>query len=107
MSLDESTTRKISQFLFDKFDGKEKISIDTRTDIQNEEIFKTLTYYRILESLGSKKAGEIADIIERLLLSIDRKARNEAVSVLVGGELPKTEKMYVGAESLLEESEEE
>jgi len=98
---DRNVVEKIATYLFSKFDGKDGEPIDTRTDIPTNEIFKTLTYYRLLESLGSEKSGKIANIIERLLISRNRKGREEGVRVLES-KFPKIKTLFSSVEEMSE-----
>jgi hypothetical protein len=97
--LDEATVRKISDFLFGKdIDSK---YMDIRTEITGKQMFTALTYYRILqEQLKCKTAGVIADILERLSISTQRRGRSEGVQVLMQ-QLPKTETLMQGVSELL------
>lgn len=97
--LDEATVKKISDFLFGKeFESK---YMDMRTEITGKQMFTALTYYRILqEQLKCKAAGAIADILERLAVSTERRGRLEGVQVLMQ-QFPKTETLLQGVSELL------
>jgi len=95
--MDESTVRKIADFLFGKGDKETNSQfLDRRTDIHGKEMFTALTYYRILqERFDCETAGAIGDILERLSISMERKGRTEAVQTLMQ-QFPKTETLIRG-----------
>ena len=98
---DKTTTKQASDFLFkrpdkDGKDGEKDNWLDTRSDVHHREMFGTLTYYRLLqEQYGCQAAGDVANILERLLISNERKGRFEAVTI-VQQKLPKEETIYRG-----------
>jgi len=100
--LDQGTVRKIADYLFGK--AKEESDsqfLDRRTDVSGKEMFRALTYYRILqERFDCVTAGSIADILERLSISVERKGRIEAVHTLMQ-QFPKTETLEQGISELL------
>ena len=107
---DKGAIDKVLDYLFRKptktQNGEESQFLDTRTDISNREVFTTLMYYRILqEYYGSEAAGKIADIIERLSISLNRMGRLEGVNILKQ-ELPKKETLIRGVAESLKELEE-
>ena len=79
--LTEADVKKVLQFLF----GEDSTSkyMDMRTEVQEKELFKTLTYYRLLEEdYECKAAGSVANILERLAVSSKRMGRIEGVTIL-------------------------
>ena len=70
-------------FLFNLPSG-DSDGLDMRTRITSADQMKAMMYYGVLaKSLGSDKAGEIKDLMERLLISSDNGAgRAEAVETL-------------------------
>jgi len=100
--IDQGTVRKIAEYLFGK--AKEESDsqfLDRRTDVTGKEMFRALTYYRILqERFECDTAGSIADILERLSISVQRKGRLEAVQTLMQ-QFPKTETLEQGISELL------
>ena len=78
------TERKAGEYLFDK--GKDMTDsqfLDMRTRISSENTMKGLVFYGLLaEGLASEQAGNIKDMIERMLIARGGKGRGEAVSIL-------------------------
>ena len=78
------TERKAGEYLFDK--GKDMTDsqyLDMRTRISSENTMKGLVFYGLLkEGLHSDQAGNIKDMIERMLIARGGKGRGEAVSIL-------------------------
>jgi len=96
--LEKGVTKKISEFLFGRQDGKEDDGkfLDMRTHVFGKDFMNALTYYRILEEqYDCKAAGEIANMLERLAISYDRMSRLEGVSILKGNQ-PKQETLIKG-----------
>lgn len=85
MSKDKSTLRKVTDFLFGRPEAdKSDQFLDMRTDIDSKEMFKALTYYKILaESYKCQSAGRIANLLERLMISSKRSGRIEAVRSII------------------------
>ena len=102
--IDQAQSRKAVEFLFEKDDGKQGDSskfLDMRTEIGSAEMFKAVTYYRILEEhFKSSASGKIANILERLAISGKRMARLEAVEILKQ-QFPKQETITQGISELL------
>jgi hypothetical protein len=82
-SLNQETSSIAGQYLF-KLPPDESKALDMRTRINSPETMKAMMYYGVLgESLGSEKAKEIKDLMERLLISSDKgMGRAEAVETL-------------------------
>lgn len=100
--MDQGTVRKIANYLFDDKGLDEHEYMDMRTDISNTDLFKALTYYRILgHQFKSKTAIAIADIVERLSISVKRGGRHEGVTTLLQ-QFPKVESLKTGISNLLE-----
>lgn len=95
--MDEGTVRKIADYLFGKSTQESDSKfLDRRTDVSGKDMFAALTYYRILqERFNCETAGAIADILERLSISLERKGRLEAVQTLMQ-QFPKTETLIRG-----------
>ncbi len=78
------TERKAGEYLFDK--GKDITDsqfLDMRTRIKSEDTMKGLVFYGILhEGLKCDAAGEIKDMIERMLIARGGAGRAEAVAIL-------------------------
>ncbi len=78
------TERKAGEYLFDK--GKnitDSQFLDMRTRIKSEDTMKGLVFYGILhEGLKSEAAGEIKDMLERMLIARGGDGRAEAVAIL-------------------------
>lgn len=111
--LSKSVTDKISEYLFHKPSkeqngGKDDESkfLDTRTDIPNKAFMNSLFYYRLLErAYACPEAGEIADSLELLAISMGRQGRLEGVNIMKGPQ-PKKEYVLHGTMENLEELEE-
>ena len=98
--LSEADVKKVLQFLF----GEDSTSkyMDMRTEIQEKELFKTLTYYRLLEEdYECRAAGSVANILERLAVSAKRMGRIEGVTIL-RQQLPKEDIVIRGFSRELE-----
>lgn len=80
----EHTEKMAGRYLFDTSDMSESQSMDMRTKIKSEAMFNAITFYGVLyEGMGSEKAREIKDLIERLLIATSPEGgRHEAVEVL-------------------------
>lgn len=101
--LSKGVVDKVADFLFGKAKGESASQfLDRRTDVSGKEMFKALTYYRILqERFKCETAGSVADILERLSISKDRMGRVEGVNVLLQ-KFPKEETVLKGFSELLE-----
>ena len=79
------TERKAGEYLFDK-GGKDITDsqfLDMRTRIKSEDTMKGLVFYGILhEGLDCSAAGEIKDMLERMLIARGGAGRSEAVAIL-------------------------
>lgn len=82
--ISEHTEKKAGDYLFSTGEMTESQGLDFRTRIKSEAMFNALTFYGILaEGMGSDKAQEIKDMIERMLVaSGGGMGRAEAVDVL-------------------------
>jgi len=80
----EHTEKMAGGFLFDTSLMSESQSMDMRTKIRSEAMFNALTFYGVLaEGMGSQKARDIKDLIERMLIATSPDGgRHEAVEVL-------------------------
>ena len=80
----EHTEKMAGRYLFDTSNQTESQSMDMRTKIRSEAMFNALTFYGVLaEGMKSKRAGEIKDLIERMLIATSPDGgRHEAVEVL-------------------------
>ncbi len=80
----EHTEKMAGRYLFDTSDQTESQSMDMRTKIRSEAMFNAITFYGVLaEGMKSKRAREIKDLIERLLIATSPEGgRHEAVEVL-------------------------
>ena len=107
--LDEATSRKTGNFLFDKpgkqDNGRPNIEesqyLDIRTDISTKEMMNALFNLRTMDEYfvtprGS--AGLVANVMERLAISSDRGGRREAVEILRRG-MGKVQEIEVGSET--------
>lgn len=105
---DEATIRKIAEFLFGKADGEsDNQFLDRRTDVSGREMFRALTFYRIIEEkFHSKAAGQIASILERLSISKIRLGRAEGVTA-IQGQFPKVETIAIGTSELMKKQQQE
>jgi len=99
---DEATVRKIADYLFGKATKEsDNQFLDRRTDVSGREMFRALTFYRIIEEkFHSKAAGQIASILERLSISKTRLGRAEGVQSIMG-QFPKVETISIGTSELL------
>ncbi|MEX2738067.1 MAG: hypothetical protein Q6356_003245 [Candidatus Wukongarchaeota archaeon] len=100
---DPATIKKIADFLFGR-DKNEKDSqfLDRRTDVAGKNMFSALMYYRILqEKFSCKVAGDIANVIERLSISMGRKGREEGVVTLMRRDFPTVQNIRMGLSELL------
>lgn len=78
------TERKAGEYLFDKGeDITDSQFLDMRTRIKSEDTMKGLVFYGILhEGLKCDAAGEIKDMLERMLIARGGAGRSEAVAIL-------------------------
>jgi hypothetical protein len=90
--------QKVTEYLFGTYDEEALKQLDFRTIIPSTDIFKTISYYRILQSLGCKNAEKIANIIESLLVSVEGIGRGQGVEILKQKILPKTQYLYQSVE---------
>lgn len=97
---DKGIAEKVTAYLFGTFDGEELKNIDFRTIIPSTEMFKTITYYRILESLGCTNAKKVANVLEGLMVSVQGVGRNQGVEILKGKQLPRTQVVLGSAENI-------
>lgn len=78
-----ATERVAGRYLFEDKDMDSGQWLDMRTRITSENTMKGLIFYGILkEGLNSERAGEIKDMIERMLIARGGKGRSEAVEIL-------------------------
>lgn len=79
-----ATEKHAGEFLFSRKDMNVSQGLDMRTRIKSEETMKGLIFYGILkERLKCSAAGEIKDMIERLLIAGGNgEGRAEAVAIL-------------------------
>jgi len=96
------------KFLFDKGKLSENQFMDMRTVLGDNKMFQAIYYYRVLEEeCGSKAAGDLANILERLLISsYQGRGRKEAVTTLMQ-RMPKVETLVKGVEEELKKTLEE
>ncbi|MGP3705236.1 MAG: hypothetical protein ACKD6O_08110 [Candidatus Bathyarchaeota archaeon] len=90
---------RITDFLFGSFDD---LPLDVRTDVKSDAMFKALQFYRTLGVLKVETADKIADIIEKLLISVNRKGRSEGVQSLTKAEFPEVQRLMYGIEEEIE-----
>jgi hypothetical protein len=96
---DRSFINRVAEYLFGE--SKDSKYLDLRTRVKGEGIYKAILYYRFFEEkYNCKTAGIIADIMERLAISIDGKGREEAVQAIQKTILPKTQPVYIGSEEI-------
>lgn len=77
------TEKHAGQYLFDKGKLNESKFMDMRTRITSEDTMRALIFYGVLkEGLKCKAAGNIKDMIERMLIARGGKGREEAVDIL-------------------------
>lgn len=77
------TEKHAGQYLFDKGKLNESKFMDMRTRITSEDTMRALIFYGILkEGLKCSAAGNIKDMIERMLIARGGKGREEAVEIL-------------------------
>jgi hypothetical protein len=99
---DKSFINKVAEYLFGE--SKDSKYLDLRTRVKGEGIYKAVLYYRFFEEkYNCKTAGIIADIMERLAISIEGKGREEAVQAIQKTILPKTQPVYIGSEEITKE----
>lgn len=97
-TLNQETSSIAGQFLF-KTPADESQALDMRTRINSAESMKAIMYYGVLgESLESKKAKQIKDLMERLFISANQgMGRTEAVDTLKQN-LPKRVEIEKGSD---------
>ena len=77
------TERHAGEYLFNKGKLNESQYMDMRTRITGEDTMKALIFYGVLkEGLKCKEAGQIKDMVERLLIARGGKGREEGVEIL-------------------------
>ena len=77
------TERIAGRFLFEDKGMSASKWLDMRTRITSEHTMKALVFYGILkEGLSCKSAGNVKDMIERMLIARGGKGREESVSIL-------------------------
>ena len=107
-----ATEKHAGEYLFDKGEGiTDSQFLDMRTRIKSEDTMKGLVFYGILhEGLECDAAGEIKDMIERMLIARGGMGRAEAVAILQqnlprvrevdkGREIPSISKVDTGKET--------
>jgi hypothetical protein len=79
-----ATEKHAGEFLFSKKEMTDSQYMDMRTRIKSEDTMKGLIFYGILEErLGCTAAGDIKQMMERMLIAADGGAgRDEAVAIL-------------------------
>jgi hypothetical protein len=78
-----ATEKHAGEFLFSSKEMNDSQFMDMRTRIVSEDTMKGLLFYGVLfERLECKAAGELKDMIERMLIARDGTGREEAVSIL-------------------------
>lgn len=78
-----ATEKHAGEFLFASKEMDDSQFMDMRTRIKSEETMKGLLFYGILsERLGCSAAGDIKDLMERMLIARDGAGRAEAVMIL-------------------------
>ena len=94
-----ATEKHAGEYLFDK--GKDITDsqfLDMRTRINSEATMKGLVFYGILkEGLDCDAAGEIKDMLERMLIARGGTGRGEAVAILQQN-LPRVREVDKGRE---------
>ena len=94
-----ATEKHAGAYLFDK--GKDITDsqfLDMRTRINSEATMKGLVFYGILkEGLNCDAAGEIKDMLERMLIARGGTGREEAVAILQQN-LPRVREVDKGRE---------
>jgi hypothetical protein len=82
-TLDQETSGLAGAFLF-KIPSDNSQALDMRTRINSPATMKAMLYYGVLAtSLGSEKAKEIKDLMQRLLIASEKgMGRAEAVETL-------------------------
>lgn len=94
------TEKHAGAFLFDKGKLSESQFMDMRTRITSEDTMRALIFYGILsEGLECDKAGEIKDMIERMLIARGGKGREEGVEILKQN-FPRIREVEKGYENL-------
>lgn len=78
-----ATEKHAGEYLFAKKEMSDSQYLDMRTRIKSEETMKALVFYGILsEGLTCSAAGDIKDMIERMLIARGGTGRAEAVAIL-------------------------
>lgn len=77
------TERVAGRYLFEDKEMDPSKWLDMRTRITSEDTMNALIFYGILsEALDCNRAGNIKDMIERMLIARGGKGREEAVDIL-------------------------
>ena len=102
--IDQPTERLGGRFLFDQPSPEDNKSdsfyMDMRTRIKSSQMMQALLFYNIMAGpLGSNRAREIKDAIERLLIAHNGEGRAEAVAILRQS-FPKTREIEKGVEEM-------
>jgi hypothetical protein len=99
-TLSQETSGKAGDFLF-KMPSDDSKALDMRTRINSPATMKAMLYYGTLAyNLESKKAGEIKDLMERLLIAGEKgMGRAEAVETLKQN-LPKRVEVDKGTDNI-------
>ena len=106
--MNKSIKRKISartealagKYLFDTEDMDNSQALDMRTRIKSENTMKALLFYGLLkEGLNCDSAGDIKDMIERMLIARGGDGRLEAVTIL-RQQFPRVREVAKGEEKL-------
>jgi len=94
------TERVAGRYLFEDKEMDASKWLDMRTRITSENTMKALVFYGILsEGLECGSAGDIKDMIERMLIARGGKGREEAVEILRQN-FPRIREVAKGYESL-------
>ena len=95
-----ATEKHAGEYLFSKGEIDDSQFLDMRTRITSEDTMKGLVFYGILkEGLKCDAAGEIKDMIERMLIARGGMGRAEAVAILQQN-LPRVREVDKGREIL-------
>jgi len=104
--LDQSTVKKLFDYLFGKGDMDDSQYLDMRTIVKGRQMYGALVYYRILQEYFECEAGQtIANILERLNVSDTGVGRDQGVAVLMTPSLPKEIRIPVGVGPMLKTQE--
>ena len=102
--IDQTTVRKIFNYLFGKGDMSDSQHLDMRTRIKGREMFGALVFFRVLdEHFDCKTAKKVANILERMSVSDSGMGRLEGVTVLSAPTLPKEIQILRGIDPMLKQ----